>query len=233
MLLANIIGLVLQLLGAAVTGWGFRPVWRRAATAGEGLLDPATAFARRVWRRLINTVLRWIGRTPPPQTVAVSGIASMGVVGSARLGKSYPPLSADLDVDAKLAELDRRSQALAADVGRIDSRLFDGLEAQVRSGYDLSQKFDRYASTQAILARKRDIHDIRVGAAGLALVALGTIVQLAGLFIPLEDAVLPHQLCAQQTGPSLLYSRSVEFAGANSRGPRLPLCPGEAQDRTA
>lgn len=96
------VGLLLQLAGAAVAVWGFRPVLRQAAAEGERLLDPARATARRAWRCLTDAVLRWIGR-PRSRTVAVRGTASIEFAGSIRASKSYSPLAADLAVGDALA----------------------------------------------------------------------------------------------------------------------------------
>lgn len=180
MLLAlTLVGLLLQLAGAVVTGWGARLIWRQAATEGERLLDPAADITRRSWQRLTALILRWIGR-PRSRTVQVSGSASVAFGTSARVSKSYPPLAENLAIRDALAELDRRSQAITAEITRVESQLLNKLEDQGRHHGDLSQAFSRYVAKQDQHARQRDLRGIRFEAAGLALVTLGAIAQALG-----------------------------------------------------
>ena len=55
--------------------------------------------------------------------IVAGDTASAGGFISARLSKSYPPLAAELDVGDALAELDRRTQAITAEIAQTESRL--------------------------------------------------------------------------------------------------------------
>ena len=175
----TLVGLALQLFGAVVTAWGAHLVWREAATGSEHLLDPLTDAARRFWRRSADPILRWIGR-PRSRTVRLSGNNSAVGVASARVSKSYSPLPTDLAVGDAIAELDRRTQALIADIGRVESRLLDELETQDRRHDGLARRFDQYVDKQDEHVRQRSLRGIRFEAAGLAFVTLGAIAQALG-----------------------------------------------------
>ncbi len=175
----TLVGLALQLAGAAVTGWGARLIWRQAATGGERLLDPAVDTASQSWQRLTDPVLRWIGR-PRSRSVQIGTATSIETAGSIRPMKSYRPLATDLSIPDAIAELDHRTQAIIAEVSRVNSQLLDGLDDQGRRYDDLSQVFDRYVAEQGEHARQRDRRGIRFEAAGLALVTIGAIAQALG-----------------------------------------------------
>jgi hypothetical protein len=172
-------GFALQLVGVAVTGWGLRLGWRRAATDGDRLLDPVAESVRRWWGRLIDA-LSGLLRKPRSQSAAVSGVASAAATASARVSRSYPPLAEDLSLDDRIVELDRRSRAIAAEITRAEGHLLDRLEDQRRYHVDLSQSFHRYVDERERTTRQRDLQGIRFQAVGLTLVTLGSIGQALG-----------------------------------------------------
>lgn len=182
-LVLALLGLFLQLVGAVTAAFGVFLIWPQDAAGGERLLDPATRAVRRSWRRLTDPVLRWIGR-PRPRTVQIGGVTSVELAGSIRPSTRYPPLAADLAIRDAIAELDRRSQAIIAEVARVESRLLDQLEKQDRRHDDLSRAFDGYVGQQDEHARQRARRGVRFEAAGLALLTLGTVLQAVGQLIP-------------------------------------------------
>jgi hypothetical protein len=178
----NAIGLLLQLAGAAATGWGAHLVWREVATAADRFFAPITCPVGRAWRRVRASVRRLICK-PPSRTAEARAATSMVATVSARVGRSYLPLAPELDTDAKIAELDGRTRDIAAVLARAESQLTNELENQDRQRKKLTREFRDYKEVQAKHTTQREIRGIRWEATGLALVTLGSIVQALGSFL--------------------------------------------------
>lgn len=175
----TLVGLALQLGGAGVAGWGARLIWRDVATEGERLADPIVALGHRIWHRAADSLGR-LFRRPRSQTIEVGGIRSTESAGSVRVRKSYPPLAdTQTDRDA-IRELDERTRAIIADLGRAEGRLLDKIEKQNDQHRAISTAFDDYVRAQERQERQRDIRGIRFEVFGLALVTLGALAQALG-----------------------------------------------------
>jgi hypothetical protein len=176
------IGLLLQLIGAAATGWGAHLVWREVATAADRFFAPLTGAVGGAWWHVSASVLRLIGK-PPSRTAEVGGTTRAVATVSAHVSRSYSPLAPELGTDGKIAELDRRTQDIAAVVARFESQLINKLKNQYRQQNEMAREFRDYKEEQAKHTKQREIRGIRWEASGLGLVTLGTIVQSLGSFL--------------------------------------------------
>jgi len=187
----SIIGIGLQLLGAVCVAIpGGRSLWR------EALFDPIRAFIWRTWQRL-TAALR--GR----RVAQVRGATDIAVdTDSVRAGRSFAPLADDLSDAAKIAELDRRIQAIITDTGRLANQMSDRIEAQERRLSDLSREFSAYAGEQAAQDRKRAVRQLQVQAIGLFFVTIGSFLQAAGSLLPSENNSASTSAAASESRPS-------------------------------
>jgi hypothetical protein len=122
------------------------------------------------------SVLRWVGRTAS-RTAEIGGTTNMVATVSARVSRSCLPLATELDINGKLADLDRRTKFLP---GR-SHELRATCSTSWRPKVDIASTYRRsFMITRATRPHKLGntlSKESRVESLSLALVTLGTILR--------------------------------------------------------
>jgi hypothetical protein len=172
------IGTALQLLGVVTTGVGFWRTWREFAAPREGFFDPIAVPLRAGWRRgslKVEGLIRRVFRRPKAVVVGAGsitvGAAAFNARGRVQFGE-LPPTT-----KAAIAELHRRTKDLMDRVSDNREDTTDGLAAVRKEIADLASQVDAVAAGLEQRTRRVAVGGIRIEAAGLVLVALGTVLQ--------------------------------------------------------
>jgi hypothetical protein len=165
--LLTVIGTILSLVGTGCAVVAYRSTW---SEHGDGPLLPQVAG----WMaRAQNRVHQLLGK-PRTRVVALSGVAEIGMSGSARLVVSGPAIPDDADIEQQIALLIRRVENLERQA--TDDR--DHATREVRAVRDVIDKTAAeavQASAQVEAKAKAMVLDsIRIQLVGLGLVGVGT-----------------------------------------------------------
>jgi hypothetical protein len=171
----TLVGTLLSLGGVLCAAVAFVKTWQEH---GEEPLYPQIA-------RRMRTLRGWVRRVllrQQPQVVAVTGIGTLGMTGSARGVVSAPPIPDDAELAEKVALLVRHVRHLQAQAETDRQRHDDEVRA-IRATLDtVSGRF--HDATLAVESKVKSmvLDTIRLQLVGLFLVGVGTILlAVAGL----------------------------------------------------
>lgn len=175
------VGILLEVTGLGVTASGIRATWRDNA-GGEAFSAPARRALTRTGAWANDHLPKRLRRKPRNIQVVVSDFA--GAIGGVTVEMTgWVGLPPDTPIDERVAWLEDQARRAFDNQRRVEvesARVLRELHATVeRHDVGFQEVSDRLAET----ARTLRVEGLRVQAVGLALVALGLLLQVPGQLI--------------------------------------------------
>jgi hypothetical protein len=179
----SLAGVVFEIVGLIITGWGAWKTWREfAPREAGGIADPVVLPLRERWLRTRSLAARIVRRltsrqAAPVHVVVGTAALSLGAAISARGRVQFRILPDDLDIHEALAELDERTRRLMTSLSDVSDRRQDEAEATRGEIRELANRLDAAVGSIDVLTRRVAVGGIRLQFVGLTVVALGLVMQ--------------------------------------------------------
>ncbi len=182
----NLVGLVFQFVGIGLAAIGLWNTWHEYGPADEVFLAPllrALAATRRRVVRTVDAIRRALGRPRRQVITGVGGIASGAAFGTARVRAQFRILPTELDIAEAISELDDRTRRLSTTIADTADRIDHDVQTVRGSVGQLQDRLTNEIERLDQLTRHIAAGGARLEAAGLFIIAIGTMLQVVGTLV--------------------------------------------------